>query len=229
MGNKVINQAAKFLRERHNTRRWIAIVLCLALVVTSGTFSALTREGHALSDKNRKLECTYKAHEHGAECYNEAGETVCGFADYCVHTHNEACGAGLLSGGLGANPGVSGLPRHQWKYGTADSCGKSGLCGAGSADRGTAGRRDRVLERQFCHRSPRYRESRGGRRICHQGRCKYCRGYPRCGLFSADRPYFPAYSLRGTVGFVIHGHERQAFGAWLCCLRRSAEHTGRTV
>lgn len=91
MGNLVINQAAKFLRERRNTRRWIAVVLCLALVVTSGTFGALTRQGHALSDTNRKLVCAYTPHEHGEGCYNEAGEAACGYADYCVHTHNESC------------------------------------------------------------------------------------------------------------------------------------------
>lgn len=91
MGNIVFNQATKFLQKRRNTRRWIAVVLCLALVITSGTFSALTRHGSALTGKGQILACTYEGHVHGEECYNEAGELVCGYADYCVHEHNEDC------------------------------------------------------------------------------------------------------------------------------------------
>lgn len=91
MGNIVFSQAAKFLKKRRNTRRWIAVVLCLALIVTSGTFGALTRHGSALTGAEQVLACTYENHVHGEECYNEAGELVCGYADYCVHVHNESC------------------------------------------------------------------------------------------------------------------------------------------
>ena len=78
MGNIVFNQAAKFLSKRRNTRRWIAAVLCLALVVTSGTFGMLTRHGSALSGE-KVLDCVFEEHVHTDGCYNEAGELVCGF------------------------------------------------------------------------------------------------------------------------------------------------------
>lgn len=91
MGNIVFSQAAKFLQKRRNTRRWIAVVLCLALVVTSGTFGVLTRHGSALTGAEQILDCAYEGHVHGEECYNEAGELICGYADYCVHEHNESC------------------------------------------------------------------------------------------------------------------------------------------
>ncbi len=90
MGNIVFNQAAKFLSKRRNTRRWIAAVLCLALVVTSGTFGMLMRHGSALSN-TKMLDCAFEVHEHSNACYDEAGELVCGYADYCVHTHNDDC------------------------------------------------------------------------------------------------------------------------------------------
>nr|WP_305141772.1 SpaA isopeptide-forming pilin-related protein [uncultured Acetatifactor sp.] len=88
MGNIVFNQAAKFLSKRRNTRRWIAAVLCLALVVTSGTFGMLTRHGSALSGE-KVLDCVFEEHVHTDGCYNEAGELVCGYADFCVHQHDE--------------------------------------------------------------------------------------------------------------------------------------------
>ena len=91
MGNIVFSQAAKFLQKRRNTRRWIAVVLCLALVVTSGTFGVLTRHGSALTGADRVLACVYENHVHGDECCDEAGELVCGYADYCVHVHQEGC------------------------------------------------------------------------------------------------------------------------------------------
>lgn len=90
MGNIVFNQAAKFLSKRRNTRRWLAAVLCLALVVTSGTFGMLTRHGSALSD-TKVLDCAFEVHHHSDECYDEDGNLVCGYADYCVHKHDASC------------------------------------------------------------------------------------------------------------------------------------------
>ena len=57
MGNSIFDQAAKFMRDRRNNHRWLSIVLCLAIVVTVGTFYVLIRQGQAMSHKEQVLEC----------------------------------------------------------------------------------------------------------------------------------------------------------------------------
>ncbi len=89
-------QAAKLLGEQKKYRRWIAVFLCLAIVVTTGTVAALKMNGQALSRKEKVLACAEEVHGHTAECYETdqmTGEQklVCGYADYVVHTHNEEC------------------------------------------------------------------------------------------------------------------------------------------
>lgn len=98
-------QAAKLLGEQKKYRRWLAVFLCLAMVVTAGTTAALKMNGQALSHEKKVLACSEEVHEHTAECYESGtlpGETaeggtaeeeqpICGYADYVVHVHNEGC------------------------------------------------------------------------------------------------------------------------------------------
>lgn len=96
-------QAAKLLGEQKKYRRWLAVFLCLAIVVTAGTTAALKMNGQALSHKQKVLDCGLEVHEHTAECYEsgaipaegatsqEEEKPVCGFADYVVHVHNDDC------------------------------------------------------------------------------------------------------------------------------------------
>ena len=89
-------QAANLLHEQKKYRRWLAVFLCLAVLVTSGTVAALMMKGQAMNRKQKVLECHLSVHEHTAECYEtdaESGEKmlVCGYADYVVHTHMEEC------------------------------------------------------------------------------------------------------------------------------------------
>lgn len=91
MGSLVKKQAERFLREKQRQKRWLAIFLCLALVVTSGTFAALRMNGRAMDIEGKVLDCRAQAHEHTEDCYDEQGDLICGQADYLVHTHSAAC------------------------------------------------------------------------------------------------------------------------------------------
>lgn len=82
-------QASKILRDKKMYQRWLAIFMCLALVVTSGTVTALKLTGQAMTAK--QLQCSYVLHEHTEECYNDEGELVCGLSDKVVHTHDSSC------------------------------------------------------------------------------------------------------------------------------------------
>lgn len=89
-------QAANLLREQKKYRRWLAVFLCLAILVTSGTIASLMMKGQALNKQQKVLECPLVVHEHTAECYKtdaESGEQklACGYADYVVHVHGDEC------------------------------------------------------------------------------------------------------------------------------------------
>lgn len=89
-------QAANLLREQKKYRRWLAVFLCLAVLVTSGTVASLMMKGQAMSKKQKVLECHLSVHEHTEECYetdpvSEERKLICGYADYVVHTHTDEC------------------------------------------------------------------------------------------------------------------------------------------
>lgn len=91
--------------EQKKYRRWLAVFLCLAMVVTMGTTAALKMNGQALNHEKKVFACSEEVHEHTAECYESGilpGETpeggtveeeqpICGYADYVVHVHDESC------------------------------------------------------------------------------------------------------------------------------------------
>lgn len=95
MGFDFLSQAAKFLQERKEYRRWLTAFLCLALVVAFGTVTALKMYGHAMTHQEKVLDCRYEVHEHTEDCYeeDENGEKIliCGLADYVIHVHNDDC------------------------------------------------------------------------------------------------------------------------------------------
>lgn len=95
MGFDFLSQAAKFLQERKEYKRWLAAFLCLAMVVVFGTVTALKLYGQAMTHQVKVLDCAYQVHEHTEDCYeeNEDGEQIliCGLADYVVHVHNDDC------------------------------------------------------------------------------------------------------------------------------------------
>lgn len=101
-------QAGKLLKEQKQYRRRAVVFLCLAVVVMFGTVTALKLYGQAMTHKVEVLDCCFKVHEHTDDCYerdaegNQGTESVCGYADYVVHVHNDRCydGEGNLTCGL---------------------------------------------------------------------------------------------------------------------------------
>ncbi len=84
-------QAARILREKKKHKLWLTAFLCMAVVVTAGTVTALKMSGQALSHKEKVLICGIEVHQHTEQCRDSEGELVCGQADYVVHVHNDDC------------------------------------------------------------------------------------------------------------------------------------------
>ena len=91
MGPDILKQAARFLGDRKHNKRWLAIILCLAVIAAVGTVRTLKYTGHSMTHKEKVLTCTYQPHQHTDSCYNEAGNLICGLADFVLHTHNDDC------------------------------------------------------------------------------------------------------------------------------------------
>ncbi len=95
MGFDFLSQAAKFLQEQKEYKRWLAAFLCLAMVVVFGTVTALKMYGQAMTHQVKVLDCAYQVHEHTEDCYEEDEEgeqiLICGLADYVAHVHNDDC------------------------------------------------------------------------------------------------------------------------------------------
>lgn len=90
---KFLTQAAKALQEKKRYQHRLAIFLCLAIVVTLGTFAALKLRGQAMTHQRKVLKCQVEIHQHSEECYDkeEKGKLICGQADYVAHKHNDDC------------------------------------------------------------------------------------------------------------------------------------------
>lgn len=84
-------QASKILRDKKMYQRWLAIFMCLALVVTSGTVTALKLTGQAWTGTEQVYACTYTPHQHTEQCYDAEGKLVCGYSDLVLHTHDARC------------------------------------------------------------------------------------------------------------------------------------------
>ncbi len=90
-------QAAELLKRHKQYRRQAVVFLCLAVIVTFGTVTALKLYGQAMTHQVEVLDCQYAVHEHTEECYdrdeegNLGTEPLCGYALYVIHTHNDLC------------------------------------------------------------------------------------------------------------------------------------------
>ena len=93
--------------------RWIAMILCLSMLVSLGTFAGFHKTAVAKVYTREVLDCPYThegtepvAHTHNADCYD--GETlVCRLPEIEAHTHTDACYTErqVLKCGLEENPG----------------------------------------------------------------------------------------------------------------------------
>ena len=97
MASTVQNQASSILRTKKNHKRWLAIVICLAVVVAIGTVAVLTMPGVAMTHQDKVLDCPYEdagypvAHTHNDDCYDGEGNLVCGLPELEEHVHDAPC------------------------------------------------------------------------------------------------------------------------------------------
>ena len=84
-------------RNRREHDRLIALILCLSLIVSMGTFAAFHKTAVAKTYTKDVLDCPYAmedadpvAHVHNDDCYD--GETlVCSLPELEAHTHSDEC------------------------------------------------------------------------------------------------------------------------------------------
>ncbi len=99
-----------FLKEFNFRRHWKHASAILSCFVVLGTLSALTlpavtmnqpavcgKEEHIHTDscymvpEEKVLSCNAAPHIHDSGCYGEAGNLLCGQADFFLHTHDDLC------------------------------------------------------------------------------------------------------------------------------------------
>lgn len=96
MESSIFKQAAKFLHDRKNAKRWLAVFLCLAVAVTGGTIHMLTSTGEAMTgqDGEKVLICTEtesEGHVHDDSCYEKVkGDLICDSEEE-GHEHDDDC------------------------------------------------------------------------------------------------------------------------------------------
>ncbi|MBQ9663003.1 MAG: hypothetical protein IJV40_07655, partial [Oscillospiraceae bacterium] len=88
----------RIMRNHKAQTRWIALVLCLSMIVSLGTFATLHKTAVAQTYTRKVLDCPYAAenaeqvaHTHNADCYDEEGKLVCTLPEREAHTHSDAC------------------------------------------------------------------------------------------------------------------------------------------
>ncbi|MCD8052091.1 MAG: leucine-rich repeat protein [Clostridiales bacterium] len=109
MKNIVNSYVRKFLEERRKSRRALAMLLALALVVTTSvtwelhsTGIAMTNETYCGLEEHTHTEGCYEkvlvcgkeeseGHTHDESCYDEEGNLTCGKEESVGHTHTEDC------------------------------------------------------------------------------------------------------------------------------------------
>ena len=126
----------RIMRDHESQNRWIALVLCLSMLVSLGTFATLHKTAVAQTYTKQILDCPYAAegaasvaHKHNDDCRDENGNLVCTLPEREAHTHSEECYTEIrtLACGLEENPG------HQH----SDSCFETRrelICGMNEGD-----------------------------------------------------------------------------------------------
>ncbi len=91
MESPILKQIARFLQDKKRYKRWLAVFVCLAVVVGFATTAALKMRGRAMTHDERVLSCKLQVHQHAEACYDQEKNIICGYADYAVHKHNDDC------------------------------------------------------------------------------------------------------------------------------------------
>ena len=103
----------RILKDHKRRTRSLALILCLSMIVSLGTFAGFHKTAIAKVYTREVLDCPYThegaepvAHVHNDDCYE--GETlVCTLPEREAHTHDDTCYAEsrMLNCGLEENPG----------------------------------------------------------------------------------------------------------------------------
>ena len=108
MNNRNQNGINALIQAKANHRRWMALILVLALVVSSSTFWVFRHNAIAATYKKSVLDCQFEsgtvAHVHNDDCFYD-GELVCTLEDIEPHLHSSDCYEAVLSCGLEENDG----------------------------------------------------------------------------------------------------------------------------
>ena len=86
---------------RKEQRRWLAMVLCLSIIVSMCTFAGFHKDAIAKTYTRRVLDCPYAAegmelvaHRHNCDCYDENGALVCPLEEIENNqSHTDSCSA----------------------------------------------------------------------------------------------------------------------------------------
>ena len=91
MESPILRQISKFLQDKKRYKRWLAVFVCLAVVVGFATTAALKMRGKAMTHDERVLACKLQVHQHTEACYDQEKNIICGYADFVIHKHNDDC------------------------------------------------------------------------------------------------------------------------------------------
>lgn len=92
MWRKLLSEAEGFLTRNKRRRSWQRTVTGLACVVVFCTTYALILPALTLEHEGQELTCTLEEHQHGPECYAEAGALLCTIPEgEGAHHHGEDC------------------------------------------------------------------------------------------------------------------------------------------
>ena len=94
MANTVRTHLTKLLESKKLRENYLAVFVCVALVVATSVALLVKRYGLAASHQETVLDCHYDgnaAHTHNADCYDADGNLVCPLPERELHIHDDSC------------------------------------------------------------------------------------------------------------------------------------------
>lgn len=150
MKSLISKQVERFLREQKNYKRWLAVFVCLAVVVTIGTTAALKYKGIAVSSDDPVTDEMYMDEASATGTATQAPEivTIDG-VQYIRHVHTAACyeeqkvlvckeGKVEMEAGKTEGAGDADSSENKGSTGSSGDSGNKGSAGS-SGDSGNTG------------------------------------------------------------------------------------------
>lgn len=94
MADRFQRRIADLMLSHRRRARYVAVLVCSALVVVMGVAVALSQPGQAKTHEETVLDCQYSgngAHTHDASCYDADGNLVCPLEEREYHVHDDSC------------------------------------------------------------------------------------------------------------------------------------------